>query len=68
VRPTFQQELPALVECHLLDQTIDLYGHTLEVRFVKKLREEKKFSGIEELKNQIALDAGNARTLLAALP
>jgi riboflavin kinase / FMN adenylyltransferase len=71
VRPTFQTgptELPALVECHLLDTTIDLYGHTLEVGFVQRLREEKKFPGIDALKNQIALDAGEARVLLAALP
>jgi len=66
VRPTFQQdlELPAIVETHILDQTIDLYGNTLEVQFVKKLRDEKKFSGIEDLKNQIQLDAQAARQIL----
>jgi len=66
VRPTFQQdlELPAIVETHILDQTIDLYGNTLEVQFVKKLRDEKKFSGIEDLKKQIQLDAQAARQIL----
>jgi riboflavin kinase/FMN adenylyltransferase len=66
VRPTFQtaHELPAIVETHLLDQTIDLYGSELEVQFVKKLRDEKKFSGIDELKKQISLDIQAARQIL----
>lgn len=73
VRPTFTQgapgpdgsELPALVETHLLDRTLDLYGQTLEVRFVKRLREERRFPGIDALKAQIAADAGLAAQLLA---
>ena len=63
-RPTFHptsSELPVVVESHLLDVTLDLYGRTMEVRFVKHLRAEKKFSGIEELKTQITLDADLAR-------
>ena len=72
VRPTFQgdgPELPALVEVHLLDQTLDLYGKTLEVRFASRIRAERKFAGpnaIAELKTQIGLDASKARELLAA--
>ena len=68
VRPTFQtdQELPALVETHLLDQTIDLYGSSLEVLFVERLRDEKKFSGIDDLKIQIQKDVEKARTLLTS--
>jgi riboflavin kinase/FMN adenylyltransferase len=66
VRPTFADspELPALVETHLLDTTLDLYGQTLEVRFVKRLREERRFPGIEALKAQIAADAGEASLIL----
>lgn len=70
-RPTFSngedgtQELPALVECHLMDQTLDLYGQNLEVRFVARLRDEKRFSGVDALKTQIALDADQARKLLS---
>jgi riboflavin kinase / FMN adenylyltransferase len=67
-RPTFHhepgKELPALVETHLLDTTIDLYGSTLEVRFEHRLRAEKKFNGIDALKTQITLDAQQARELL----
>jgi len=66
VRPTFESdnELPAVIETYLLDQTIDLYGNTLEVRFVRRLRAEKKFSGIDELKTQIAKDVTEARGVL----
>jgi riboflavin kinase/FMN adenylyltransferase len=68
VRPTFTdqgRELPALIETHLLDQNIDLYGRTLEVRFVERLRAEQKFSGVEALKRQISDDAERARQLLS---
>jgi riboflavin kinase/FMN adenylyltransferase len=67
VRPTFQstdQELPALVETHLLDTTLDLYGTPLEVQFISRLRAEKRFSGMDALKAQIALDVAEARRIL----
>jgi riboflavin kinase/FMN adenylyltransferase len=67
IRPTFQkeeQELSALVETHLLDVSLDLYGTTLEVQFIAKLRPEKKFSGIEELKKQIKQDIHQAKEKL----
>jgi riboflavin kinase/FMN adenylyltransferase len=69
VRPTFQSQdggaLPILIETHLLDVTGDLYGNTLEVRFVERLRDEMKFSGIDELKAQIQRDIEAARQLPA---
>lgn len=65
VRPTFHTgELPALIETHLLDQTIDLYGRILEVRFVDKLRDEMKFSGVDSLKEQIVKDVAKSREIL----
>lgn len=67
VRPTFKPgpgELHALVETHLLDFSRDLYGTTIEVRFLAKLRDERKFAGIDELKTQIARDVIQARGLL----
>jgi riboflavin kinase/FMN adenylyltransferase len=73
VRPTFQsegglddsgKELPALVETHLFDRTVDLYGNVFEVRFVKRLREERKFPGIDALKAQISADSESAKKLL----
>jgi riboflavin kinase/FMN adenylyltransferase len=55
------------VETHLLDTTVDLYGSTLDVRFVKRLREERRFGGADfmaELKAQIQIDADQAREFL----
>ena len=47
LRPTFQtassdEVFPALVEAHLLDTAMDLYGASIEVSFLRRLREEKK--------------------------
>jgi riboflavin kinase/FMN adenylyltransferase len=56
-RPTLQNPQPQLrVEAHLLDFTADLYGQTLELIFVEKLRDEQKFPSLAELRNQIARD------------
>lgn len=64
VRPTFissQPELPALVETHLLQTDIDLYGTELEIQFLHRIREERKFAGIDELKAQIAKDISESK-------
>jgi riboflavin kinase/FMN adenylyltransferase len=75
VRPSFhseqaegEAELAALVETHLIGRSMDLYGTTLEVSFMKRIREERKFSGpdfINSLKTQIAEDAKQAAEILA---
>lgn len=49
------------VEAHLLDFTGDLYGQELELVFVEKLREEKKFGSAAELRAQIARDVLEAQ-------
>jgi riboflavin kinase / FMN adenylyltransferase len=66
VRPTFDStaELPALVETYVLDRSFDLYGTVFEVRFVRRLRAEQKFPGVDALKAQIALDVEEARRAL----
>ena len=53
-----------LTEAHLFDVQPDLYGKTLEVQFIARLREERRFAGIEALKAQIAEDAQQARLVL----
>jgi riboflavin kinase/FMN adenylyltransferase len=56
-RPTLANPAPQLrVEAHLIDYHGDLYGQELEVTFVEKLREEKKFGSLAELREQIAKD------------
>jgi riboflavin kinase/FMN adenylyltransferase len=53
-----------VTETHLFDVQPDLYGKTLEVQFIARLREERRFAGIEALKAQIAEDAQQARLVL----
>ncbi len=63
--PTFGNEYLS-VEVHLMDYAEDLYGSELKVHFVQRLRGEKKFNGIEELKKQIGEDIEMGRKILAA--
>ena len=57
VRPTLQEPDPQVhVEAYLLDFNDELYGEELEIRFVEKLRGEKKFGSMTELKEQITRD------------
>jgi riboflavin kinase/FMN adenylyltransferase len=53
------------LELHLLDFAGDLYGNEIEVRFICKLRDERKFESAEALQMQIRLDELAARQLLA---
>jgi riboflavin kinase/FMN adenylyltransferase len=48
-------------EVHLLDFDGDLYGREMEVSFVRRLRDEVRFAGLDELKAQIARDVAAAR-------
>jgi riboflavin kinase/FMN adenylyltransferase len=62
-RPTFPGSGPAL-EVHLIDFAGDLYGRSLSIHFVERIREERTFSGIEDLKRQLALDRSEALQIL----
>jgi riboflavin kinase/FMN adenylyltransferase len=62
LRPTLQNPNPQLrVEAHLIDFAGDLYGKEVEVLFVEKLRPEKKFGSLGELRHQIAQDILDAQ-------
>ena len=60
-RPTVNPVPVPLLEVHLFDWNRDLYGDHLKVRFLKKLREEKKFDGLPALQAAIEADAKQAR-------
>ena len=55
-RPTMGDLVKAILEVHILDFSGSLYGKTIHVRFKKKLRDERKFPNIDELKAQIHKD------------
>jgi riboflavin kinase/FMN adenylyltransferase len=61
VRPTVDDSIKANLEVHLLDRQIHLYGQHIEVTFRHKLRDEKKFGSLEELKTNIARDIASTR-------
>jgi riboflavin kinase/FMN adenylyltransferase len=63
IRPTFG-ELRRTVETHLLDWSGDLYGQSIRVEFLHRLRGEYKFDGIDALIAQITRDVEQARALL----
>ncbi|MGB5539389.1 MAG: riboflavin kinase, partial [Gammaproteobacteria bacterium] len=51
----------SLLEVHLFDFEADIYGKYVEVGFLKKLREERRFDSFDALREQILVDAGQAR-------
>lgn len=60
VRPTFADETAPSIETYVFDFDGDLYGDVLRVRFLRRIRDERKFGGIEELKAQISNDSKRA--------
>jgi riboflavin kinase/FMN adenylyltransferase len=59
--PTFQDEKSLTVETHLIDFMGDLYGETIEVRFLGRIRDEKKFSNVNDLIEQLKADINVGR-------
>ena len=62
IAPTFERG-ESRIEAHLLDFGGDLYGRVVEVLFLQKIRGERRFSGVEELRAQIGRDVEEARRL-----
>ena len=59
-RPTFGADNESSVETFVMNWSGDLYGDVVRVRFLHRLREEKKFGSIDELKSQIERDVARA--------
>jgi riboflavin kinase/FMN adenylyltransferase len=64
-RPTVKADAAPLLEVHLFDWNGDLYGQHLRVRFLRKLRDEAKYDGLEALRAAIARDAAEAKGYFA---
>lgn len=65
-RPSFAEEPPSL-EVHLFDFTGDLYEQEIAVQFHRRLRDQRRFDSLAELKEQLARDADESRATLARL-
>lgn len=55
-RPTVSKCKKSILEVHILNFDKEIYGETIKVTFFKKIRDEKKFSSLDELKSQITQD------------
>jgi riboflavin kinase / FMN adenylyltransferase len=66
VRPTFVTGRGALIEAFLIDFDGDLYGQTLRIGFLKRLRGEKRFDSVDELVAQMHQDVEQAREICSA--
>ncbi|MCZ6545445.1 MAG: bifunctional riboflavin kinase/FAD synthetase [Chloroflexi bacterium] len=64
VRPTIEDDPAVSVESHLFDFEGDIYGRDARIDFVRFLRGERKFDGLDALKEQIARDCDDAREAL----
>jgi riboflavin kinase/FMN adenylyltransferase len=63
VRPTFGTGRALLIEAYLIDRQVDLYGETLKLEFLSRLRGERRFESREALIEQMQRDVDQARAL-----
>ena len=63
VKPTVESNIKPLAETHILDFSGDLYGKSIKIEFLDFLREERKFSSLDELKAQIKKDVLKAKEI-----
>jgi riboflavin kinase/FMN adenylyltransferase len=66
-RPTVYENYQRVVESHILDFNADVYGETVELRFYKRLRDERTFPSMMDLSAQIGRDVETAREFFASL-
>ena len=63
LRPTFGDVDRLMIETHIFDLDRDLYGQTLRLSFVQRLRDERTFPDVDALRAQIEADCRSARRL-----
>ncbi len=66
VRPTFESGRGVVIEAHLIDFDDDLYGQTIRISFLARLRGERRFDSVEALVDQMHADVEEARMICAA--
>jgi riboflavin kinase/FMN adenylyltransferase len=67
VRPTFGDVVAPVIETHILAFDRDLYGTSIRLGFVQRLRDERPFEGVDALRAQIGADIDRARALVGRL-
>jgi len=66
VRPTVDTsaDAPVSIEVHIIGWSGDLYGKTVKIRFVRRLRDERRFPSVEALRDQLRLDLEEVKSEL----
>ncbi|MDD5288373.1 MAG: bifunctional riboflavin kinase/FAD synthetase [Dehalococcoidales bacterium] len=64
-RPTFGENNERTIESYILNYNQDIYGKDVKIEIIQRLREEKRFDSIEELKQQIAEDVKRGAEILS---
>jgi len=67
VRPTFGDTTKTMIEAYVLGYDGDLYGRSVRLGFVQRLRDERKFEDVDALRAQIEADRRRAERLFAQL-
>ncbi len=67
VRPTVDNSGRTTVETHIFNFDRDLYGASIRLGFVQRLRDERTFDSLDQLKTQITADCARARVLFDRL-
>ena len=68
VRPTFETKpVPPRVEAHIFDFDQDIYGESLRLEFIARIRGEVRFPNVDALVKQIQQDSQEARKILAKI-
>ena len=68
IRPTIKDNLSLAIEVHILDFNENIYGSPIKVKLISRLRDEKKFNSIDELKKQLQDDEKNSRAFFNTIP
>lgn len=63
-RPTLKKGEDKVIECHVINWDGDLYGKNITVNFIERIRDEKKFDSLEELKRQLSSDMETVSEIL----
>ncbi|MFI3332306.1 MAG: riboflavin kinase [Rikenellaceae bacterium] len=63
VKPTIGEVVARGLECHIIDFAGDLYGESIEVELLEKMRDEMRFESVEALKRQVELDIEHVKKL-----
>jgi riboflavin kinase/FMN adenylyltransferase len=66
-RPTVDNSGRTVVETHIFNLDTDLYGQSIRVGFVQRLRDERAFESVDVLRAQIDADCQRARVLFGRL-